>query len=125
MMNLGAFSVSLSVNNLKVSKDFYEKLGFSVFSGSMEQNYLIMKNGSTLIGLFEGMFDDNLLTFNPGWDQDANELSEFKDIREMQKEVKSNGIEMIKEADESAEGPDSFIIKDPDGNVLLIDQHVE
>lgn len=124
-MNLGAFSVSLSVNNLKVSKDFYEKLGFSVFSGSMEQNYLIMKNGSTLIGLFEGMFDDNLLTFNPGWDQDANELSEFKDIREMQKEVKSNGIEMIKEADESAEGPDSFIIKDPDGNVLLIDQHVE
>ena len=124
MMNLGAFSVSLSVNNLKASKDFYEKLGFSVFSGSMEQNYLIMKNSSTLIGLFEGMFDDNLLTFNPGWDQDANTLDEFQDVREIQQEVINKGIELVKQANESAEGPGSFVIKDPDGNLLLIDQHV-
>ncbi len=123
-MQLGAFSVSLSVKNLLVSKEFYEKLGFVVFAGDMEKNYLIMKNGSTLIGLFQGMFDKNILTFNPGWDQEAETLESFSDIRAIQQELKKRGIDLATEADESGSGPASFSIIDPDGNPILIDQHI-
>jgi catechol 2,3-dioxygenase-like lactoylglutathione lyase family enzyme len=122
-MKLGAFSVSLNVKHLAKSKEFYEQLGFYEFAGSMEHNYLIMKNEDTLIGLFHGMFDNNILTFNPGWDQDANELDEFTDVRDIQKELKEKGIGIINETDESAEGPGSFVILDPDGNAILIDKH--
>ncbi len=122
-MKLGAFSVSLSVQDLQVSKQFYEKLGFSVFAGSMEQNYLIMKNEESLIGLFQGMFEDNILTFNPGWDQNAQELEQFDDVREIQKSLKRQRIKLTTEADENTEGPTSIMLKDPDGNVILIDQH--
>ena len=123
-MKLGAFSVSLSVSNLTVSKEFYEKLGFEVFAGSMEMNYLIMKNGETVIGLFHGMFEGNILTFNPGWDQDAQKLENFKDIRDIQKELKAKDVKLESEADESTSGPASFTILDPDGNAILFDQHV-
>ena len=122
-MKLGAFSVSLSVENLEVSKEFYETLGFSVFAGSMEQKYLIMKNGQTLIGLFHGMFQGNILTFNPGWDQEAGELAAFDDVREIQRKLKAGGIYIEPEADESTSGPASMMVTDPDGNVILFDQH--
>ncbi|PKL81137.1 MAG: glyoxalase [Ignavibacteriae bacterium HGW-Ignavibacteriae-4] len=122
-MDLGAFSVSLSVKNLAVSKEFYEKLGFSEMGGGMEMNYLIMKNGTTLIGLFQGMFDGNILTFNPGWDSVGEKKDPYEDIREIQKKIKSSGITMVNEVDESGEGPANFILTDPDGNVLLFDQH--
>lgn len=123
-MKLGAFSVSLNVKDLSASKAFYEHLGFSVFGGDMEQNYLIMKNGDTIIGLFQGMFENNILTFNPGWDQNAQNVEEFTDVREIQKNIKSKGISVDPEADESGSGPASIMITDPDGNTILIDQHV-
>jgi len=122
-MKLGAFSVSLSVKDLKASRQFYENLGFSVFGGSEKQNYLIMKNEDILIGLFQGMFEGNILTFNPGWDSDARELETYDDIRDIQKQLKSKGIPLITEADEQTSGPASLMVKDPDGNLILIDQH--
>lgn len=123
-MQLGAFSISLAVKNIKASKEFYEKLGFQEFGGNIEQNWLIMKNGDHIIGLFQGMFDKNILTFNPGWNQDAEKLDSFTDVRELQKELKEKGIEFDIEADDSTEGPASFVIADPDGNPILVDQHV-
>jgi catechol 2,3-dioxygenase-like lactoylglutathione lyase family enzyme len=122
-MKLGAFSVSLSVKDIHASKKFYEDLGFSVFAGNLERNYLIMKNGDTLIGLFEGMFNGNLLTFNPGWDQNAAMVDPFDDVREIQKDLKNKGIQIANEADETTTGPASFMVTDPDGNVILFDQH--
>lgn len=122
-LNLGAFSVSLSVKDIHVSKAFYEKLGFTTFAGSLEQNYLIMRNENTLIGLFQGMFKGNILTFNPGWDENANNLETFDDIREIQRHLKANGLTINPEADESATGPASFMVTDPDGNTILFDQH--
>ena len=123
-MKLGAFSVSLSVKDLAISKEFYENLGFSVFAGAFERNYLIMKNGNALIGLFQGMFEGNILTFNPGWDESAPQLEDFSDVREIQKHLKSNGVPLKSEADESTTGPASMVVIDPDGNTVLIDQHV-
>ncbi|MDA0177133.1 Glyoxalase/bleomycin resistance protein/dioxygenase precursor [Mesoflavibacter sp. HG96] len=123
-MKLGAFSVSLTVKDIHKSKAFYETLGFTAFAGEIEKNYLIMKNGNALVGLFQGMFDKNILTFNPGWDENANKLDDFTDVRDIQKHIKSNQIPLITEADESSSGPASFVILDPDGNPVLIDQHV-
>ncbi|WP_288373783.1 VOC family protein [uncultured Algoriphagus sp.] len=123
-MKLGAFSVSLSVKNLQASKEFYEKLGFEVFAGGDEQNYLIMKNDQTLIGLFHEMFEKNILTFNPGWNQEAQEISDYDDIREIQKSLKESGIPLAQEADPNGSGPASILLFDPDGNSILIDQHV-
>ncbi|MCP5098526.1 MAG: VOC family protein [Chloroflexi bacterium] len=123
-MNLGAFSVSLAVKDIKASKAFYEKLGFQNFGGDETQNWLIMKNGDHVIGLFQGMFDKNILTFNPGWNQDTNTLDSFKDVRELQQKLKAQGISFEQEADESTTGPASFVIVDPDGNPILVDQHV-
>ncbi len=123
-MKLGAFSISLSVNDLEASRTFYEKLGFAIFAGSMEQSYLIMKNGNALVGLFYGMFDNNILTFNPGWDENAKKLTPYDDVREIQKHLKANDVSLVKEADENSEGPASLMVKDPDGNTILIDQHV-
>lgn len=122
-MKLGAFSISLSVKDLQKSKDFYEKLGFTMMAGTMENNYLIMKNGSTLIGLFQAMFDGNMLTFNPGWDENAQNLESFDDVRDIQKHLKENGVELDKDADESTSGPEHIYLKYPDGNMILIDQH--
>lgn len=122
-MDLGAFSVSLAVKDLAVSQAFYEKLGFKQFGGDVQQNWLIMKNGSHLIGLFQGMFEKNMLTFNPGWDQDAGELPAFTDIRELQRHLKKKGVALDSEADESTTGPASIMLADPDGNPILIDQH--
>ncbi|MGG1686686.1 VOC family protein [Pseudalkalibacillus sp. NRS-1564] len=122
-MNFGAFSVSLSVKDIQASKHFYEKLGFQSFGGDISQNWLIMKNDSTVIGLFQGMFDKNILTFNPGWDENAENLEVFTDIRTLQKQLKENGVNILSEADESSEGPTSFTIEDPDGNPILVDQH--
>ena len=122
-MKLGAFSISLSVKNLQASKEFYETLGFSVFAGSDEMNYLIMKNGDTLIGLFHEMFEKNILTFNPGWDQEAKTVDPFDDVREIQKELKAKGIALAQETDPSKTGPGSILLFDPDGNAILIDQH--
>lgn len=123
-MKLGAFSASLSVKDLKKSKAFYETLGFSVFAGDIEMNYLIMKNGNALIGLFQGMFEQNILTFNPGWDESANKLDEYTDVRDIQKHLKNNSIKLEREADENTKGPASLVLYDPDGNTILIDQHV-
>ena len=123
-MKLGAFSVSLSVKDLKASKVFYENLGFEVFAGDIERKYLIMKNGNALIGLFEGMFENNILTFNPGWDESANKLEAFDDVRDIQKHLKSKNIKLEAEADESTSGPANLTLIDPDGNAILIDQHV-
>jgi len=123
-MELGAFSVSLAVKDIEASKSFYEKLGFQVFGGDAAQNWLIMKNGNHIIGLFQGMFEKNVLTFNPGWDQNAAPLDSFTDVRELQKELKAKGIEFESDADENSSGPASFVIVDPDGNPILIDQHV-
>lgn len=122
-MKLGAFSVSLSVKNLQVSKEFYENLGFSVFAGGEEMNYLIMKNEETLIGLFNGMFDKNILTFNPGWDQNARNLDSFDDVRTIQKHLKESGISLAQEVNPASSGPGSILLFDPDGNTILIDQH--
>jgi lactoylglutathione lyase len=123
-MQLGAFSVSLAVKDIAASKAFYEQLGFTVFHGNQEQNWLILKNGDTVIGLFQGMFENNILTFNPGWNQSAETLDDFTDVRELQRQLKANGIPLITEADESTTGPASFMIADPDGNTILVDQHV-
>ncbi|RMB59186.1 VOC family protein [Dokdonia sinensis] len=123
-MKLGAFSASLSVKDLQVSQEFYEKLGFSVFAGDPEHNYLIMKNGNALIGLFQGMFDQNILTFNPGWDENADPVDTFDDVRAIQKDLKAKGLTLEREADEDGEGPGSIVLSDPDGNAILIDQHV-
>ncbi|CAN7514898.1 VOC family protein [Paenibacillus sp. LjRoot153] len=122
-MKLGAFSVSLSVKDIYKSKLFYENLGFQIFGGDITQNWLIMKHESCIIGLFQGMFEQNILTFNPGWNENAENLNSFTDIRDIQKQLKSKGIKLLTEADETSEGPASFTIEDPDGNPILIDQH--
>lgn len=123
-MKLGAFSISLSVKDLNASKEFYEKLGFSVFAGDFSKNYLIMKNGNALVGLFYGMFQNNILTFNPGWDENAQQMEQYDDVRSIQKHLKANGVSVMNEADENSSGPASFVIQDPDGNMILIDQHI-
>jgi len=123
-MKLGAFSISLSVKDIHASKKFYETLGFTAFGGDISHNWLILKNGDTIIGLFQGMFEGNLMTFNPGWDQNAQKLNDFEDIREIQKSLKASGLPLISEADEATTGPASLMIADPDGNVILLDQHV-
>ncbi len=123
-MELGAFSVSLNVKDLESSQSFYEKLGFQVFGGDATQNWLILKNGDHVIGLFQGMFEKNILTFNPGWDKNANKLDSFTDVRDLQREFKAQGLNIENEADENTTGPASFIVIDPDGNPILIDQHV-
>lgn len=123
-MKLGAFSISLSVKDLNTSKSFYEKLGFEVFGGDPDQNWLIMKNGDHIIGLIQGMCEGNMLTFNPGWDQNSGELESFLDVREIQKRLKDQGIELIEQVDETnVEGPAYIMLADPDGNMILIDQH--
>jgi predicted lactoylglutathione lyase len=122
-LDLGAFSLSLSVKDLKASKAFYEKLGFFEFAGGMDQDYLIMKNGNTVIGLFQGMFEGNIITFNPGWDQDAKETENFTDVRSIQKRLMESDIKPIMQADDNTEGPASLMIVDPDGNMILFDQH--
>lgn len=123
-MKLGAFSASLSVKDLKASKEFYEKLGFEVFGGSVEHMYLIMKNGNALIGLFQGMFEGNILTFNPGWDENAKNVENFDDIRTIQESLLNDNIELTSLVDKETTGPGSITLTDPDGNVILIDQHV-
>lgn len=123
-MDLGAFSVSLAVKDLEASRKFYEKLGFKKFHGDASQNWLILKNGNCVIGLFQGMFEKNILTFNPGWDGNAQALPSFTDVRELQKKLKGQGVTFNVEADESTKGPASFVIEDPDGNPILVDQHV-
>jgi lactoylglutathione lyase len=121
---LGTFSVSLAVKDLETSRAFYEKLGFAAFAGDAKQNWLILRNGSAVIGLFQGMLERNTLTFNPGWDSACNTLKEFTDVRELQRRFKLAGIEPVKPADESSTGPAGFIVIDPDGNPVVIDQHV-
>ncbi len=122
-MKLGAFSVSLAVKDIAASRDFYMKLGFEEAGGDAEQNWLILRNGDHVIGLFQGMFEKNTLTFNPGWDQQCGELESFTDVRVLQRQLKEAGIEIAIEADESTQGPASFCIFDPDGNPVLFDQH--
>jgi catechol 2,3-dioxygenase-like lactoylglutathione lyase family enzyme len=124
MMTLGAFSISLTVKDLAASKIFYEKLGFHIFGGDATQNWLILKNGDHTIGLFQGMFEKNMLTFNPGWDQDCNTLESYLDVRELQKIFKAKGLTIEGEADENTTGPAYFMVTDPDGNPILFDQHV-
>lgn len=123
-MELGVFSISLAVKDIEVSRKFYEKFGFEVFGGDASQNWLIMKNDDHVIGLFQGMFEKNTLTFNPGWDSNASELETYTDVRELQRRLKEQGVELVSEADESTTGPASFIAIDPDGNPILVDQHV-
>lgn len=123
-MELGVFSVSLSVKDIDLSEAFYTKLGFSKVGGDITQNWLIMRNGETTIGIFQGMFEKNMMTFNPGWDAQCKELTEFSDVRDIQKDLKAKGIEFEMQADEDTKGPASFIIKDPDGNPILLDQHL-
>ena len=123
-MDLGAFSVSLAVKDLAASRAFYEKLGFEPFHGEAEQGWLILKNGSHVIGLFQGMFERNVLTFNPGWDSNAQPVAGFTDVRELQRQLKAAGVELDQEADETTTGPASFIVTDPDGNPIFVDQHV-
>lgn len=123
-MKLGAFSISLNVKDLLVSKEFYEKIGFTNFGGQLEHGYLIMKNGDTIIGLFQGMFERNILTFNPGWDQDCHTLNDFSDVRELHKEIEKQKIPSEQVSLDSQGGPGSFVIIDPDGNPILIDQHI-
>ncbi len=122
-MDLGAFSVSLAVKDIQASKAFYEKLGFEEMGGDISQNWVILKNGDHVIGLFQGMFEGNMLTFNPGWDQDTNHLDTFTDVRDIQKELTSQSIDLITEVDESTQGPAHIMLADPDGNMILIDQH--
>ena len=123
-MNLGNFSVSLAVKDIEASLAFYDALGFKVFMGNSAQGWLILKNGDHVIGLFQGMFEKNMLTFNPGWDSNANTLAEFTDVRELQRQLKARGIALATEADETTTGPASFMVIDPDGNPILVDQHV-
>ena len=122
-MELGAFSISLAVTDIVASRDFYAKLGFTPAGGDIEQNWLILRNGDHVIGLFQGMFEKNSLTFNPGWDQQAGELAAFTDIRELQRQLKASGVSLLSEADESTTGPAHIVLTDPDGNPVLIDQH--
>ncbi len=122
-MNLGAFSVSLAVKDLEVSRQFYAKLGFAVVGGNAEHNYLILRNRTHTIGLFQGMFDKNILTFNPGWNDQAEPVDDFTDVRELQRRLKAEGVELSQEADEASTGPASFVVVDPDGNPVLVDQH--
>ena len=123
-MQLGAFSISLAVADIKASKAFYEKLGFAPVGGDIDNNWLILRNGTTTIGLFQGMFDANIMTFNPGWSDQAEPLDSFTDVRDLQRSLREQGIELVTEADESSTGPASFVIVDPDGNSILVDQHV-
>jgi catechol 2,3-dioxygenase-like lactoylglutathione lyase family enzyme len=123
LMQLGAFSISLAVRDIAASRSFYEKFGFEVTGGDQAQNWLILKNGSIVIGLFQGMFEKNMLTFNPGWDQNAQRVDPFTDVRELQKQLKLRGVALATEADESTKGPASLTTTDPDGNPILIDQH--
>jgi lactoylglutathione lyase len=123
-MQLGAFSVSLAVKDIAASRHFYRQFGFDDFGGDISQKWLIMKNGDVIIGLFEGMFPNNILTFNPGWDQNAKPVVPFTDVRVLQRELKAKGIEFVTEADEATVGPAHFIVKDPDGNAIMMDQHV-
>lgn len=123
-MQLGAFSVSLAVKNIQASMDFYANLGFTNFAGDPADNWVILKNDQTVIGLFQGMFEGNILTFNPGWNQNAETLPAFTDVRDLQRSLKGQGVELVSEADESTTGPASFVLTDPDGNTILIDQHV-
>lgn len=123
-MQLGAFSISLAVKDIAASAAFYKNLGFTDHGGDITQNWLILKNGETVIGLFQGMFEKNMLTFNPGWNQNAEALDSFTDVRELQRELKAKGTEFLSEADEGTTGPSSFIVVDPDGNPVLVDQHV-
>jgi lactoylglutathione lyase len=123
-MQLGAFSISLAVKNIEASKTFYKKFGFKVFCGDASKNWLILKNGDHVIGLFQGMFEKNILTFNPGWDSNAQRLSTFTDVRDLQRQLKAQGVALQTEADESTTGPASFVAVDPDGNQILVDQHV-
>lgn len=123
-MELGAFSISLAVKDITASKAFYESLGFSIVGGDISQNWLIVRNGDTTLGLFQDMIEKNTLTFNPGWNKDATKLDDFTDIRELQRQLKSKGVTFVSEADENSSGPASFIVQDPDGNPILVDQHV-
>ena len=123
-MELGNFSISLAVKDIEASRKFYEAFGFKVFAGEASQNWLILKNGDHVIGLFQGMFEKNILTFNPGWDSDAQPLAAFTDVRELQRQLKAQGVHLENEADENTTGPASFVAVDPDGNPLLVDQHV-
>jgi catechol 2,3-dioxygenase-like lactoylglutathione lyase family enzyme len=123
-MTVGAFSISLSVKDLSISRQFYENLGFTAFGGSAAQNYLIMKNGNALIGLFQGMFQGNILTFNPGWDENAKKLEKFDDVREIQRQLLGKNIKLDSQVEANTSGPASIVLKDPDGNVILFDQHV-
>lgn len=123
-MKLGAFSISLNVKDIQASKLFYENLGFTVFAGAINNNYLILKNESTIIGLFQGMFEKNILTFNPGWDENATKLNSFTDVRAIQQQLKNKGIAVGTEIDKNTTGPASFVVIDPDGNPILLDQHV-
>ena len=123
-MDLGAFSISLAVKDIHASKDFYEKLGFQVFMGDISQNWLILRNGDTVIGLFQGMFEANLLTFNPGWDSSARQIDSYTDVRELQRQLKAKGVAFESEADENTTGPAHFVLVDPDGNTILVDQHL-
>ena len=123
-MELGAFSISLAVKDIEASRAFYEKFGFKPFAGNAAQRWLILKNGPHVIGLFQGMFEKNTLTFNPGWDQNAGKLSTFTDVRALQRKLKAQGVQLTTEADENSKGPASFLVIDPDGNPILVDQHV-
>ena len=123
-MELGAFSISLAVADIAASRDFYEQFEFEVVGGDPSENWLILRNGDHTIGLFQGMFDKNILTFNPGWDSQARPLETFTDVRELQRQLKANGVQLVSEADESGTGPASFVAIDPDGNPILVDQHV-
>jgi catechol 2,3-dioxygenase-like lactoylglutathione lyase family enzyme len=123
-MDLGAFSVSLAVKDIQASQEFYAKFGFEVFGGDASQNWLILKNGDCVIGLFQGMFERNMLTFNPGWDSNARELDDLTDVRDLQRQLKAQGVELVSEVDESTTGPGSFMAIDPDGNPVLVDQHI-
>ena len=123
-MELGTFSISLAVKDIEASRRFYEKFGFTAFAGDATKNWLILKNGDHAIGLFQGMFERNILTFNPGWDSNAQKLDSFTDIRDLQRRLKAQGVALQQEADESTTGPASFIAVDPDGNPVLVDQHV-
>ena len=122
-MELGAFSISLAVKDLGASKEFYEKLGFSMFHGDASQNWIIMKNGECVVGLFQGMFEKNILTFNPGWDSSARPIADYTDVREIQRRLKAEGVPLLSEADAASTGPASCMLTDPDGNPILIDQH--
>ena len=123
-MNLGAFSVSLAVKDIEASRKFYEKFGFKVFAGQASQNWLILKNGDHAVGLFQRMFEKNILTFNPGWDSNAQKLDIFTDVRDLQRQLKAKGVAFETEADQTSTGPASFMVVDPDGNLILVDQHV-